>query len=92
MTKSEAISLVLNKFIECYDVDTSVIWPDDSLSELGISDEMVHRVINECFRDLGIDSQIEVTEQNYPKTARGLVALVRHYTTKLGRSEGQAAA
>jgi hypothetical protein len=92
MTKSEAISLVLNKFIECYDVDTSVIWPDDSLSELGISDEMIQRVLGECLRDLGADIQRTTADQSCPKNARGLVELVHHHATRLGSSEGRAAA
>jgi hypothetical protein len=55
MTKSDAIRLVLNKLIELYDIDTSSIWPDDRLTEIGIDPEMTRRTLRTCFIELGLN-------------------------------------
>jgi hypothetical protein len=92
MTRPEVIRLVLNKFMEIYDLDTSVFWPEDSLREQGVSDEMVHRVLFECLRDIGIEYQDSVSLQGCPQIARALVELVLHHASGLDDSDARSAA
>jgi hypothetical protein len=68
--------MVLGKLIELYDVDTSVLWPDDCLAESGISDEMALRVMSECLKELGVKGSDVSRPLGPPKTARALVDII----------------
>jgi hypothetical protein len=76
MTKSDTVRMVLNKLFELYEIDTSSIWPDDRLEEIGINQEMTTRILQLCFKELGLNSQAELASTKLPETVRALVEVV----------------
>lgn len=91
MSKSDAIKMVLGKLIELYDVDTSVIWPDDCLSEAGITNEMSQRVLVACLNDLGVNGFEVSAKQGPPTTARMIVEIVYSHSQSRQMSESKMA-
>jgi hypothetical protein len=76
MTKFDIVRLVLKKMVELYEVDTSVIWPDDPLTESGIDEQMAHKIFGECLLEIGMEGNREAALPSWPLTARGLVEAV----------------
>jgi hypothetical protein len=86
MTKFDVVRLVLKKLVELYEVDTSVLWPDDLLSESGINQEMARNIYVQCLRDAGVDiSTAELVQVEPGLTCRELVDSVfsRFETAKM---------
>lgn len=76
MTKFDIVRLVLKKMVELYEVDTSVIWPDDALTESGIDEQMAQKIFGECLVEIGMEGNLEAALPSWPLTARGLVDAV----------------
>lgn len=76
MTKFDVVRLVLKKMVELYEVDTSVIWPDDPLTESGIDEQMAQKIFRECLVEIGMERSRETSMPRWPLTARSLVDAV----------------
>lgn len=53
MTKSQIIKVVLDQMYELYQIDTSEVWPDDSLREFGLDQQSILKLFNSSLKSLG---------------------------------------
>jgi hypothetical protein len=79
MTKSQIIRVVLDQMYELFQIDTSEVWPDDSLLEFGLDEKSISRISRSSLQKLGHSVTAKDLEEGpVPKTAREVVEFVYH--------------
>ena len=86
MTKSQIIRVVLDQMYELFQIDTSEVWPDDSLLEFGLDEKSVLQVFKSSLSKLGCKPDSFGSSEPVPKTARELVDQVVAHASGLQSS------
>jgi hypothetical protein len=73
MTKSQVITVVLDQMYELFQIDTSEVWPDDSLLEFGLDEKSIYQVYATSLMKLGFEPESTGGRVPAPKTAREIV-------------------
>ena len=86
MTKSQIIKVVLDQMYELFQIDTSEVWPDDSLLEFGLDEKSILQVYYSSLTKLGCSPDSLAGSKSVPKTARELVDQVVAHSSGLQSS------